>query len=417
MVEVNWAGNYRYGTTRVAAPESVDELQELIARESSVKALGTRHSFTGVADTDGVLITTGELGGVAAVDHDSMTATVPGGWSYGRVAAFLEREGVALRNMGSLPHISLAGGTATGTHGSGDDNQILAAEISGLELVRADGSLCSVERSNEDLSAMAVGLGMFGIITLVTLDVVPTYRVRQDLYSGASWATVLHNLDEIMASAYSVNLHADFSSSATRTIWQKTRVEVDGDGQAMPPIVPDERWGATRRDIYEIDPGRTTRLAPSGPWCDRLPHFVEGGAPSVGGDELQSEYFVDRVHGADALAALLDMGGRIDPHLHGAEIRTVKADDLWLSPTVGRDCLAIGFTWKKHPEQVRALLPDIEAALEPFGPTAHWGKLFSFDADQLFAQFGRMGEFLALAHEWDPQGKFSHSANPLSALG
>ncbi len=404
MAELNWSENIEYTASALHHPTSVAELQELVAAATHVKALGTRHSFNRIADTEGAQISTASLDLSATIDHDAMTATVPGGWSYAMVASTLEAAGVALSNMGSLPHISIAGGSATGTHGSGDANQILAAEISALDLVTADGSLKHVDRASPELAAMAVGLGAFGIVTAVTLDVQPSYLVRQDLYKGASWDVVLENLDEVMASAYSVNLHADFSSSDTRTIWQKSRVATDA-----VDAVPAELWGATRLDQTELDPGRVTSLLPPGPWNERLPHFVPEGAPSVGGDELQTEYFVDRSNAVAAIDTLRSMGTRIDPHLHGTEIRTLAADDMWLSPTIGRDCLCIGFTWKKHVREVLSLLPEIEAALAPLEPTPHWGKLFAFTHAELARRFDRLDDFVGLVHELDPSGKFDNS--------
>ena len=378
MREMNWSENIQYESAEVRHPSSVAELQELVAGAKSVKALGTRHSFNRVADSPGgVQVTTATLDLDVAVDSEAMAATVPGGWSYSAVVSALESQGVALHNMGSLPHISVAGATATGTHGSGDTNRVLSAAISGLEIVKADGSLMHVDRSMPELGAMAVGLGAFGVITQVTLYVEPSYLVRQDLYKGASWESVLANLDEIFASAYSVNLHAGFSETDTRTIWQKSRLETDINGDPIDPDVPDELWGAKRLAVIDLDPGRVTTITTPGPWSERLAHFVPEGAPSAGGDELQTEYFVDRSDAVSAIGQLRAMGERIDPHLHGTEIRTVNADDLWLSPATGRDCLSIGFTWKKHPKEVLALLPDIEAALAPFKPTPHWGKLFA----------------------------------------
>ncbi len=409
MAERNWSENIEYRSSGLRSPSTVTELQEIVSSSAKVKALGTRHSFNRVADTEGIQVSTASLDLAASVDTATMTATVPGGWTYAEVSTALQSQGVALRNLGSLPHISLAGGTATGTHGSGNTNQVLAAEIAAVELVTADGSLATFDRSMSEFGAIAVGLGAFGIITRVTLDVVPTYLARQDLYKDTTWDVVLENLEDIMASAYSVNLHADFSATNVRTIWQKARVETNPDGVPIVSHVPDVRWGATRLDAEELDAGRTTTLAPEGPWNLRLAHFTPESSPSVGGDELQSEYFVDRAHGANALDALRGMGDRIDPHLWGAEIRTVAADTLWLSPAAGRDCLTIGFTWKKHPEEVKALLPDIEATLDPYAPTPHWGKLFAFERDYLVDVFPRLDDALDLAASMDPTGKWMNS--------
>jgi xylitol oxidase len=404
----NWSESVTYAAAELRRPGSVEALQELVAAAPRVKALGTRHSFTDVADSPGgVLVDTSALdvGGVV-VDHGAMTASVPGSWSYAAVAEALEAEGVALHNMGSLPHISVAGGTATGTHGSGDGNRVLAAAIRGLELVTADGSLLRVGVDDPRLPAMAVGLGAFGVMTRVTLQVEPSYWVRQHLYKEASWADVLANLDDVFASAYSVNLHANFSPASTRTIWQKERLATDAGGDLVLPDVADVRWGASRLDVVDLDPGRVTPITEPGRWLHRLPHFVPGGAPSVGGDELQSEWFVDRTDAVAAIEALRRMGDRIDPHLHGTEIRTVAADDLWMSPAYGRDCLSLGFTWKKHPAEVTALLAPIEEALAPFAPTVHWGKLFAMGRPELCERLPRLDDFLELATSMDPTGTF-----------
>jgi xylitol oxidase len=140
-----------------------------------------------------------------------------------------------------------------------------------------------------------------------------------------------------------------------------------------------------------------------------LPHFRLDAPPSVGGDELQSEYFVDRRHAVDALRALRSLGERIAPHLHGAEIRTAASDDLWLSPAYERDCLCIGFTWRKHPVEVMALLSEIEAALAAYEPRPHWGKLFVLSDEDLAGRFPRLPDFCELAKTYDPEGKFSNA--------
>ena len=141
-----------------------------------------------------------------------------------------------------------------------------------------------------------------------------------------------------------------------------------------------------------------------------MPHFRLDAPPSAGGDELQTEYFVDRRHAVNALRTLRSLGDRISPHLHATEIRTAAADDLWLSPAYGRDSLCIGFTWRKHPTEVMALLADIEATLAPYEPRPHWGKLFVFDDDENLARrFPRLPDFHDLTTTYDPTGKFTNA--------
>lgn len=408
----NWAGNLAYSAESVHYPTSVTEVQELVSRLPRVKALGTRHSFNTIADSPGgALISLSELAPEVTIDADAMSVSVTGGTRYGVLAAELQAHGYALHNTGSLPHISVAGATATGTHGSGDRNGILSTAVSGVELVTADGSLVTVDRSNPDLKALAVGLGAFGVITRVVLDIQPTYLVRQDVYRNAPWDSVLEAFDEVMSSAYSVSLIGDFGSPVVRELWQKTRVESVPDDDEQPEPAPASLHGGTWYDDAEEPPDHAlnVRAGIAGPWSDRLPHFRLDAPPSAGGDELQTEYFVDRRHAVDALRMLRSLGARISPHLHATEIRTVAADDLWLSPAYERDSLCIGFTWRKHPAEVMALLADIEAALASYEPRPHWGKLFTFSDADLARRFPRLPDFLELTTTYDPTGKFSNA--------
>src|SRR6478752_7198835 len=399
----NWAGNLRYTATAIHRPSTVLELQELVAAAPHLRALGTRHSFSAVADSPGVLVSLDRLAPDVTIDPVGMTATVTARTTYGVLADRLETQGFALHNMGSLPHISVAGATATGTHGSGDGNGILATAIAAVELVTADGSLITVDRGSPDLPALAVGLGAFGVITRLTLDIQPSFRVRQDVYRAAPWDSVLATLDEVLASAYSVSLMTGFDGPVVWWIWQKSLVDEHRPDSA----VPASRFGGTWEDDAELAAPNSlnTRAGIPGPWSQRLPHFRLDAPPSVGGDELQSEYFVGREHGAAALRVLRSLGEQIAPHLHASEIRTVAADKLWLSPAYQRDSLCIGFTWRKHPAEVTALLPVIEGALRPFEPRPHWGKLFRVEAE-LSPLFPRLPDFLRLAGRYDPLGKF-----------
>ena len=399
----NWSGNLGYGAATIRRPRTVAEVQEIVSREPRVRAIGTRHSFSSVADTSGTLVSLSELAPDIDVDAERMTVSVTGGTSYGVLAAALQDQGYALHNMGSLPHISVAGATATGTHGSGDGNGILATAISAVELVSGDGSLVTVDRSDDDLAALAVGLGAFGVITRLTLDIEPTYVVRQDIYLNAPWAMVLDQLDDVMASAYSVSLMGSYSGPTIQQLWQKVRL---GDGES--PAIADSLHGGSWYDDAHVpaDANLNTRGSVPGPWSDRLPHFRLDSVPSAGGDELQSEWFVGRRHAVEALQVLRSLAEQITPHLHASEIRTCAGDDLWLSPAYQRDSLCVGFTWRNHPVEVGALITIIEDALAPFEPRPHWGKLAGFRPDELSERFPRLAEFRSLARSYDPAGKF-----------
>ena len=407
----NWAGNQTYHAVAVRHPGSLTELQELVAAEPRIRALGTRHSFSAIADSPGVLVSLDALRPEISVDPAGRTVSVCAGTRYGVLAAELQAHGFALANLASLPHVSVAGGTATGTHGSGDRNGVLATSITAVELVTADGSLVTVDRSNPDLAAVAVGLGAFGVISRLTLAIEPSFLVRQDVFVNAPWDPVLDRLDEVMASAYSVSLMGSFAGPVITQLWQKSRLPVD-DLEPVGGIVRQAEFGGTWYDDAHLpaDTGLNPRAGIPGPWSERLPHFRLDSAPSVGGNELQTEYFVGRAAGADALRVLRSLGEQIAPHLHAAEIRTVAADHLWLSPAFERDSLCIGFTWRNHRADVDALLPVIEAALAPFEPRPHWGKLWAMSPAEQAGRFPRLGDFTNLVRRYDPTGNFH---NPL----
>ncbi|MEM8706851.1 MAG: FAD-binding protein [Actinomycetota bacterium] len=402
QVERNWSENVTYSPAALLRPGSVEELQEIVAVSARVKALGTRHSFTDAADTPGgALVSLAGLDDTVHVDHDTMTADVPGGASYGVVATQLEAAGVALANMGSLPHISVAGATATGTHGSGDTKKVLADAIQGVELVRPGGELRRIERGDPEFDAVVVGIGAFGLITRLTLFVEPSYRMRQDLYRDLSWDEVLGDFGGLMASADSVNVQGRFAHPTAAVVIRKSRDLDDA---------PETLFGGRRdHEDPEAGPQHTPRRGEPGPWHLRLPHFHLEHPPSAGGDELQTDYMVAREDASAAIQALRDMGDAIDPHLWGFEIRSVAGDDFWLSPAHGRDSVSIGFTWKKHVAEVTALLPEVEAALAPFAPRPHWGKLFALPPEVLVDTLPRYRDFFELVEHLDPAGVF---ANP-----
>ena len=408
-----WAGTHTFAAPRHLDATSIDQVQHAVAQAAEtgerVRALGTRHSFNGLADTTGTLIGVTAIDPDPVLDEDARTVTFGAGIRYGALAVWLDERGWALHNMGSLPHISVAGATATATHGSGNSLGVLSTAVRALEYVAADGSLLTVRQGDPDFAGMVVGLGAFGIVVRVTLAVEPSFRVRQDAFHGLPWSVVLNDLEAVTGSAYSVSLFTDWLGDDVQLAVLKTRLTAH-DEQA--PVVGDEFFGATREDGLSIfgrpDDDNTTQAGGvPGPWHQRLPHFRFDGTPSVG-DEIQTEYFVDRSDGADALRAVRALGERIAPHLHITELRTAAADELWLSGAYQRPMLAIHFTWKPEPDAVHALLPDIEAALAPFDARPHWGKVNRVDAATLARVHPRLADSRALFERLDPTGMFSN---------
>lgn len=400
----NWSGTYEYKASAVEAPSSIAEVQQLVAAAPRVRALGTRHSFNDIADTEGVLVTTTEIAPDFELDTERRVLTVGGGTRYAAVATYLTEQGWALHNMGSLPHISVAGAVATGTHGSGDLNGNLSTAVRGLQLVGPDGSLRWVRQGDEDFAGSVVALGLLGVVVRIELAIEPTYLVRQDVYAGLPWATLLSNVPAVTGAGYSVSIFTDWVTDPIRQVWVKRRLE-----HADDPVA-DELSGAVRDPsnsaiIVEGVGDNTTQLGVAGAWSASLPHFRIDSTPS-NGDEIQTEYFIDHADAPAALAAVRELGAEIAPHLLVTELRTIAADDLWLSPAYQRDSLAIHFTWKNEPDVVDALCPRIEAALEPFAPRPHWGKVNTMPKALVASRYPRFADFRALVQRVDPDGKF-----------
>lgn len=404
--EYNWAGNYRYRAPHIARPESIQELQRLVVNSLRIRALGSRHSFNDIADSAGTLVSLERLEPEIRIDPQAKTVTVSGGTSYGTLATELHRQGFALHNLASLPHISVAGAIATGTHGSGDSNGNLASCVAGLEFVDADGQLVDVRRGDPDFSGMVVSLGALGIVTRVILDILPSFNVSQTVLENLEWDKVLPEFTTLTSSAYSVSLFTDWCGDFIGQTWLKRR-EADPSPQAS--ILSTFGGRAASKPLHPLPEADgticTTQLGHSGPWADRLAHFRMDFTPSAG-DELQSEYLIPREHAVAALQAMRQLSPVISPLLLISEVRTIAADSLWLSPNYQREAIALHFTWRPAETEVRAVLPIIEQALGSFQARPHWGKLFTSNQSQLAAAYPRFEDFIDLATRLDPQGKF-----------
>ena len=398
----NWSGNVAYSTDVLHRPTGVDQLQRLVADATRIHALGTGHTFNTITDTDGELVTLADLEPVIAIDPAARTVTAAAGLRFGELSSALDDAGWALHNLGSLPHISLAGACATGTHGSGNANRCLAAAAVGAELVQADGSLVSVDASDPAFPGSVLALGALGIVTSLTLAIEPAFAVRQDVWLDAPFPAVLDRFDEIMAAGYSVSLFTGFGRpDVIDKIWIKTRTDA--------PLADGREWGArpapaAQHPISGQEPSAATQqLGVPGPWHARLPHFRLEFTPSAG-EEQQSEYLVPRPHGAAALAALRGLDLRAA--LQVCEVRTVAADSLWLSPCRDRDTVGLHFTWVDDDELVGAAVRAVEAALEPFDPRPHWGKVFTIDPRP---HYPKLAEFRSLIDRHDPNHKFGNA--------
>jgi len=408
----NWAGNLRYGARGVAAPRDLDELRRLLAHAElageRVRPLGTRHSFNDIADTDGLLVSTAALPAEIEVDAERRSVRVSSGVRYGDLAVRLEEAGWAIGNLASLPHISVAGAVSTGTHGSGDRNRSLAASVASIELVTAAGELVTLSRGDVDFDAVVVGLGVFGVVTHVTLDIEPSFQVEQTVYERLPLDAVLADLDAVTGLGYSVSLFTTWrDADVIDQLWLKRRPDRDA---AAPAAVAGARPATgPRHPLPGVSAEHCTEQGGvTGPWLERLPHFRMGFTPS-NGEELQSEYLVPREHAVAAIEAVRGLAADIAPLLFVSEVRTVAADTLWLSPAFGCDVVGLHFTWRPVQVDVLALLPRLEAALAGFEARPHWGKLFTADAAALAPRYPRFDAFTALAAQYDPAGRFRNA--------
>jgi len=407
----NWARNYVYGARRVHEPRSIDEVQAIVRTAPALRVLGSRHSFSDIADTAGDLISLAALPRLIEIDRRGEMVTVDGGIRYGEVCVALDAAGGALHNLASLPHISVAGACATGTHGSGDGHGNLSTAVLAMEVVRADGEIETIDGSDADgLAAAAVSLGALGVVTRLTLRTQPTMLVRQDVYEDLPVDAFVDHFDELASAADSVSFFTEWGvNPVIDQVWLKRRVTVDD------PYEPaGELHGASLATI-ERHPIRrltaeacTAQLGVPGPWHERLPHFRMDHTPSSG-DEIQSEYFIGRGDAVAAFVALLALRDRLAGLIQVSEIRTIAADDIWLSPASGRPTVAFHFTWKPDTDAVNAILPLVERALAPYQPRPHWGKAFTMAPPDVRAGYPRLPAFERFARTLDPAGTF-HNA-------
>lgn len=419
----SWSGTVDYGPGTLYAPTSVGQLQALVARTPRIRALGTRHSFSEVAASDADLVSLHAMPADIDVDSAAGTVRVAGGVRYGELALEAWKSGLALPNMGSLPHISVAGASSTGTHGSGNANPALAAAVREVSLVTADGDVIELSRESDPdiFDGVVLSMGSLGVMTHLVLDMAPAFQVRQAVYLDLPAERMTsEDLLALMDSAFSVSLFHDFDGHIAQ-VWVKQKVDADGGSaggvdtlptDATSPF-PETFFGAKRADgsMHPLAslPGDfcTDQTGSPGPYFDRLPHFRLEFTPS-NGEEIQSEYYVPLEDLAASLEALQQISDRIRPVLMVSEIRTVAPDDLWLSAAHSRPSACIHFTWKREPEAVEAVLPHVEEALAPFAARPHWGKVHTFAPEAVQSHYPHLADFRALRARLDADGKFAN---------
>lgn len=414
----NWAGNHQYRAAEVIAVSSVEQLQQLVAGSRRVHALGSRHTFNAIGDTDGALL---DLSGLdlthrapstpaarITIDEQRRTVTVAPAVRHAALADTLAAAGWALGNLASLPHISTAGAVATGTHGSGDANQNLSSAVAALELVDGQGELRRIVRGDDDFGGVGVHLGALGVITSITLDIVPSFQIAQRVYLDLPYRRWQQHFDAITGAGYSVSVFTTWRGDHADQLWVKSLADQDEPVDTFGAVAADRPMHPIRTASAQ---NVTPQLGVPGPWHQRLPHFVPEFEPS-GGAEIQSEFFVRRPDAPAAIEALRGIGEQLAPALQISEVRTMAADQGWLSPAHDQDgvgSVGFHFTWRNDQSLVEAHVPLVERALAPFSPRPHWGKVFSGTPRpiELYPQAQR---FLDLAARLDPRGVFRNDS-------
>ncbi|MGW3266695.1 D-arabinono-1,4-lactone oxidase [Streptomyces sp. NPDC001056] len=415
----NWGGNVAARPARQVAPVSVEELAAAVrrAREDglAVKAVGTGHSFTSIAATDGVLIRPQLLTGIRKIDRKAMTVTVEAGTPLKRLNAALAREGLSLTNMGDIMEQTVSGATSTGTHGTGRDSASIAAQIKGLELVTADGSVltCSATENPEVFAAARTGLGALGIVTALTFAVEPLFLLtaREE---PMPLDRVLAEFDQLWAE----NEHFEF-------YWfpHTGNTNTKRNNRSAGPEQPVGRlagWFADEflsNGVFQVTQwvGRaapasipaiskiSSRALSARTYTD-IPYKVFTSPRRVRFVEM--EYAVPRAALADTLRELKAMVERSGLRISfPVEVRTAPADDITLSTASGRDSAYIAVhMYRGTPYQ--SYFTAAERIFTAHEGRPHWGKVHTRDAEYFARVYPRFAEFTALRDRLDPERLF-----------
>jgi xylitol oxidase len=246
-----------------------------------------------------------------------------------------------------------------------------------------------------------------GIITKLTLDLQPTFLMKQVVYLNMPMGELERNAEAVLSAGYSVSLFTTWKNQKIDQVWIKSKIN-DRTDKIEPDFYKAVSASKNLHPLEELSAEHCTdQLGVAGPWYERMPHFKMGFTPSSG-TELQTEYFIPFEYLYKGIMAIEQLQERISPLLYVSEIRAIAADDLWMSPFYKRKSVAFHFTWKQEWEKVKELLPLIEEALAPFHPRPHWGKLFSMKGRLLQGQYERLHDFTTLMTEYDAEGKFKN---------
>uniref|UniRef100_A0A914H0Z3 FAD-binding PCMH-type domain-containing protein n=1 Tax=Globodera rostochiensis TaxID=31243 RepID=A0A914H0Z3_GLORO len=398
----NWGGNFLFCTQNIQYPRTTAEVQKIVRGAKKLRVLGSRHSFNQIADSCDTILSTIGMNSVVALNATAATVTVQAGITYADLAPILYANNFALANLAALAEISVAGATQTCAHGSGLSNSNLATHVRSLQIVLANGTLATFGPNSPELKAVACGLGAFGVITELELNLVPSFDTISYVFIDMPTQNLYEHFDEIHNLGYSV---AMMTTMANTSAWTRVTITVVANSSQDQQIANKiSLFGASRS--FTPSPSLETDVTKE-PWYYGL--VLGFGLSGNDGNETQSEYFVPYKNGVPALRALFELSAQIQPLISALAIRTIKGDDLWMSMHNGREpMVAIHFSWLANKASaVDPVLSLVEKVLAKFGARPHWGKHFTTDPRQFLKKsYPRLDDFRKLAAKLDPKRKF-----------
>lgn len=418
----NWSGLARSRPVKVLSPSTVAEVSDAVVaaahQQLTVKMPGTGHSFTDIALTEGLMLRPERLRGITAVDRDAMTVTALAGTPLHELNASLEQLGLSLHNMGDIDRQTVAGATSTGTHGTGGVVASLSAQIAGLELVTADGSLiqASAEVNPDIFAAARIGLGALGVLTSVTFKVEPMFTLEAE-ERPIAWNEVLAQLDDLDAAHNHVEFYW-FPHTDRCSLKCNDRTLDDPE-----PLKPFKHWlddeflsnrvfgwinkVANARPAVVPKLNEISGRALSARRYSDVPHKVFTSPRTVKFREM--EYAVPREVGLDALR---DVRRLIDASpwkiSFPVEVRLAPADDIALSTASARDVMYLAFHVNQQTDHTD-YFTGVEKILRSYDGRPHWGKLHTRTAEDLEPAYPRWAEFAAIRDRVDPDRIFTNA--------
>ncbi|GAA5444560.1 L-gulono-1,4-lactone dehydrogenase [Microbulbifer sp. NBRC 101763] len=410
----NWSGSQECIPDRRLAPKNITELQEIVAEASgTVRAVGAGHSFTALVPTEDTIVSLGRISGLSDHNAENSQATVYAGTRIADIGQPLEEVGQALINQPDIDEQTLGGCLATATHGTGANLGCMSSNVTGLEMVMADGDIlwCDAENNPEVFSAAKVSLGCLGLVTKVRMQNQPSYRLRRE-----SWVAPMQEILDQAESLANSNRNFEF-------------YYIPFSGMCMA-----DSHQLTEEDIFSTEREDTNEAVMTLKsvrdwlgWSPKLRRFALQSAMEDIEKEVvvesswrnyasernvrfnEMEYHLPREAG---LAAFAEIQSTIEENnlnvFFPIEVRFVKQDDIWLSPFYQQDSISIA-VHRYFEEDHQPLFKVLEPIMRKYGGRPHWGKLNTLEGGDFAKLYPRWQDFMKVRQELDPSGKFLNS--------